>query len=235
MQTTPSWSLQNINLFEGLSSAEIAEVLKTMPVESYRRQAYIFQTGDEADCVYIVQVGTVKLSYINLNGDEKVLNILQPGDIFGDLFLGKFRSRIGFAQAMDDVIVCRLLENDFLELIQRFPQIALNFIRHQANEHRLTMARMQALMGMNARERLLGILLNLSRRYYHQQEDWFTLHETLTQEDLANMTGLNRTTVSSLINEFRRDNILGGKGRIIMVNRRAVLQALEESGTELLE
>lgn len=231
----PSWSLQNTNLFEGLDEIQIARVLQSMPVESYRRQEYLFQTGDEADCLFILQVGSVKLSYINLNGDEKVLSILQSGDIFGDLFLGKFRSRIGFAQAMGDVVVCRLLEDDFLKLIREFPLVALNFIRHQANEHRQTMARMQALMGMNARERLLGIFLNLARRYCCQDETWFTLHDTLTQEDLANMTGLNRTTVSSLINEFRRDGILGGTGRTITVNRKRVLETLERSGSELLE
>ena len=230
-----SWSLHNINLFEGLSDEQAAQVLQSMPAESYRRQEYLFHTGDEADCVFILRVGVVKLSYVNLNGDEKVLSILQSGDIFGDLFLGKFRSRIGFAQAIDDVVVCRLLEKDFLQLIQQFPRVALNFIRHQANEHRLTMARMQALMGMNARERLLGMFLNLARRYCCEEQPWFTLHETLTQEDLANMTGLNRTTVSSLINEFRRDGILGGSGRVITVNRQAVLEALEQTGSELLE
>lgn len=230
-----SWSLCNINLFEGLDDEQTTQILQSMPVESYRQQEFLFHAGDEADCIFILQVGSVKLSYINLNGNEKVLSILQPGDIFGDLFLGKFRSRIGFAQAMDDVVVCRLLEDNFLPLIQQFPRMALNFIRHQANEHRLTMARMQALMGMNARERLLGMFLNLARRYCHEEEAWFTLHETLTQEDLANMTGLNRTTVSSLINEFRRDGILGGSGRVITVNRQAVLETLEQTGSELLE
>lgn len=231
----PSWSLRHTNLFEGLDDEQMARIAAMTPVVSYRRNEYVFQTGDAADSLYILQVGTVKLSYINLNGDEKVLSILQSGDIFGDLFLGKFRSRIGFAQAMDDVVVCRLSESDFLQLIQQFPRVALNFIRHQANEHRQTMARMQALMGMNARDRLLGIFLNLARRYCCEDEDWFTLHQSLTQEDLANMTGLNRTTVSSLINEFRREGILGGTGRTITVNRRAVLESLEQVGSELLE
>lgn len=233
MQT--SWSLRNINLFNGLTNEQMSQILEQVSVESYRHDEYIFQAGEEADCLFILQLGSVKLSYINLNGDEKVLGILQAGDIFGDLFLGRFRSRIGFAQALDDVVVCRLLEDDFLTLIQQFPSLALNFIRHQANEHRQTMARMQSLMGMNARERLLGMMLSLARRYCCEDDEWFTLHESLTQEDLSNMTGLNRTTISTLINDFRRMGILGGKGRTIIVNRRAVLESLEQSGSEILE
>ncbi|MBK9123966.1 MAG: Crp/Fnr family transcriptional regulator [Chloroflexi bacterium] len=228
-------SLRGIDLFEGLDDIQQSELMSLMPVERYRKNAYIFETGDDADSLYLVQDGVVKLAYINLNGEEKVLGILQKGDTFGDLFLGRFRSRIGSAQSLSAVTVCRLRETDFLAILHRFPRIALNFIRRQANEHRQTVARMQALMGMSARERLLGTLLTLARRYCCEFEDWFTLHETLTQEDLANMTGLNRTTVSEIINDLRREGILGGSGRIITVNRKAVLSSLEESGVEILE
>jgi hypothetical protein len=57
----------------------------------------------------------------------------------------------------------------------------------------------------------------------------------LNQEDLANMAGLVRTTVSSLVNEFRREGLSAGTGRIIKVNRLAVTQALEKAGIDILE
>jgi CRP-like cAMP-binding protein len=229
------WNLRNVHLFTGLSPAEMDEVLKMMPVASYRKNEFIFMTGDEPDCMYVVQVGTVKVAYVALNGEEKILNIFQSSDIFGNLFLGKYRHRIGNAQALGDVILCQLTEVDLLNLIQRFPRIALNFIRHQADEHRETVARMHALMSMDARHRLLGTLLSLARRYCCDQADWFTLPSSLTQENLASMTGLNRSTVSLLINELRRQGVLGGTGRSLSVNRVAVEQILEDAGAEILE
>lgn len=229
------WSLRNVHLFRGLSPQEMDKILKTMPVTSYQKNEFIFMTGDHADCVFIVQLGTVKVSYVDLNGEEKILNIFQSGDIFGNLFLGKYRHRIGNAQAISDVVVCRLTETDFESLIQQFPKIALNFIRHQADEHRETVARLHSLMSMDAKHRLLGTLLSLARRYCCEQNEWFTLPETLTQEDLANMAGLNRSTVSLLINELRRQGVLGGVGRSLSVNRMAVEQILEDTGSEILE
>lgn len=229
------WNVRGINLFKGLSPDEIEEVLELAPPKSYRKGEYIFLTGDAADALFILQSGTVKVSYVTLNGDEKILNIFRRGDIFGELFLGKYRSRVGEAQALDDVVVCKLCEETFLALTQRFPQITLNFIRHLADSQRETLARTHALMRADAKYRLAGILLSMARRYCCTDLDWFELPASLTQADIANMTGLNRSTVSSLINDLRRDGVLGGEGRALRVNRTAIEALLEEAGLEVLE
>lgn len=229
------WNLRKVNLLTGLSSLQMDEVVRTMPMTHFRKHEHIFMAGDEADALYIVQDGTVKVAYVDQNGEEKILNLFQKGDVFGHLFLGKYRTRIGNAQALSDVVLCRLTEIDFIGLIQRFPQIALNFIRHQADEHRESVARMHALMSTDARHRLLGILLLLARRYCCDEREWFTLPESLTQEDIANMTGLNRSTVSLLINDLRRQNVLGGTGRGLSVNRKAVENLMNTVGSEILE
>ena len=229
------WNLRNANLFHGLTKNQIDEVMRVMPVASYRKDEYIFLAGDDADVLYIVNSGAVKVSYVDLRGEERILSVFQPGDIFGNLFLGKYRQRIGDAQALDDVTLCRLTEIDFEGVIQRFPPVAINFIRRQADEHRETVARLHALLSMDARQRLLGTLLSLARRYCCTETDWFTLPESLTQEDIGNMTGLNRSTVSSLINELRREGLLGGSRRALSVNRKAVELALIKSGSEILE
>ena len=222
-------------MFNDLSPDEVEEVLKVLPTYRYRRGEYLFYAGDVADSLYVVQFGTIKVSYITLNGDEKILNIFRPGDVFGQLFLGKYRHRIGEAQALEDAVVCKLCESDFLDLIQRFPRIALNFIRHLADEQRETLARMHALMRTEARYRLLGTLLTIARRYCCTGGDWFELPLLLTQEGIANLAGLNRSTVSSLVNDFRREGILGGTGRSMTANRVAITKILEEAGLEVLE
>lgn len=229
------WNVRGVNLFRGLTEDEMEEVLRLMPPRSYRKGEYIFFAGDVADALFLLHLGTVKVSYITLNGDEKILNIFRPGDIFGELFLGKYRHRVGEAQALDDVIVCRMDEETFLSLIRRFPQIALNFIRHLVDSQRETLARTHALMRADAKYRLLGILLSIARRYCCTEGDWFDLPASLTQEDIANMAGLNRSTVSSLINELRRDGVLGGTGRALRVNRTAIEELLDEAGLEVLE
>lgn len=229
------WNLQDIDLFRDLSHDEINEALQIMPVVNYRAGEILFRTGEIANSLYLLQAGLVKVSYISLNGDEKILSIFHSGDIFGELFLGHYKHRIGEAQALDDIEVCRLTKDRFLMLVQRFPQIGLNFIGHLADGYRETLARMHALMRMEAKYRLLGTLLNLARHNCCIDEaGWFTLHTAISQEDIANMAALNRTTASLLINEFRRQGVLGGSGRSLSINRNSVEQLLQEAGLEIL-
>jgi len=123
-----------------------------------------------------------------------------------------------------------------MEIISHdYRKFALSFIRHQADQHRETVARLHALMSMNAKHRLLGTLLSLTRRYFYDKTGWFTLPDSLTQEIIANMTGLNRSTVSLLINEQRREGVLGGTGCVLSINRSLVKQVLVEQGSEILE
>jgi CRP-like cAMP-binding protein len=90
-------------------------------------------------------------------------------------------------------------------------------------------------MRVEAKYRLAGILVSMARRYCCADSEWFELPVSLSQEDLANMAALNRSTVSTLINELRREGVLGGTGRGLSVNRAAIEALLEEAGLEVLE
>ncbi len=230
-----TWNLRSVSIFQDLSLTEMDQLLEMMSVNSYRKNDPVFHAGDIPDCIYIVQVGMVKVSYLELSGEEKILNLFHSGDIFGDLFLGSYRYRIGNAQAISDTVLCRLNEVDLLKIIQQFPKFALSFIRHQADQHRETVARLHALMSMNAKHRLLGTLLSITRRYFYDKTGWFTFPDALNQEMIANMTGLNRSTTSLLINQLRREGVLGGSGRVLSINRTLVEQVLAEQGSEILE
>ncbi len=228
-------SLHRAGLFDDMQAADIEAILKSLRVGHYRQGEYLFNAGETARSLFLLQEGLVKVSYVTLDGDERILDIFEPGDIFGELFLGKYRFRIGDAVAVNASTAYKLNERDLYEIIQRYPMFAMNFIRHLADEQREVLARMHALLRADARSRFLGVLLSLSRQLCCVDDEEFVLNAAITQEDLANMSGLNRSTVSSLINELRRQKILGGTGRSLTVNRLAVERHLEQSGFELLE
>lgn len=230
MQAVPQ-----IDLFDDLSPDEVQSVLAMIRRHTYKRGDYLFNTGEPADSLFILESGLVKVSYITIDGGEKILDMFEPGDIFGELFLGKYRHRIGQAQAMRESVVYKLTESDLHELIHDFPAMGINLIRHLVDEQREILARMHALLYADARSRLLGVLLSIARRYCCTHQDEFVLNDVITQEDLANLAGLNRSTVSSLINVLRREGALGGTGRSLTVNRRVVSHLLEEVGVDLLE
>ena len=98
---------------------------------------------------------------------------------------------------------------------------------------RETFARMHALLQTDARSRLLVTLLSLARRHDSRHEGQFILNPAITQEDLANMSGLNRSTVSSLINQFRREG-MELKEAIISAGQRRIRPIIMTTLTTLL-
>ena len=222
-------------LFEGLSTDELNTVTPYLQPADYQQNEHLFNIQEPASSLYLLQSGIVKVSYINLNGTEKILSIYQSGDIFGALFMGKYRFRIGQAVAIEDSRVYKLNEKIFNTMVEHCPQIGLNFIRHLVDEQRASLARIHALQHTDSRSRLLGTLLTLSRQLCCTEANTFTLPINITQEDLANLSGLNRSTVSSTINQFRRRGFFGGEGRSLTVNLAKVKQYLNQKGFEFVE
>ncbi|MDQ7024927.1 MAG: Crp/Fnr family transcriptional regulator [Anaerolineae bacterium] len=222
-------------LFDGLPYSEVNQLLYTLRSRTIVQGQYIFNTGQEATCLYLLQDGLVKVSYTTPDGEARILKICESGDIFGELFLGAYRLRIGQAQAMTDCTLYGLGEEDLKFIMQRYPQISLNFMRHLVDSQRHTLARMHVLQRADAKSRLLGTLLHLSRTMCCQGGSYFTLNPSISQQDIADMTGLNRSTVSSLINRLREEGILGGTGRYLTIDVELIADALWDEGFELLE
>jgi CRP-like cAMP-binding protein len=212
------WSLRNLGLFKDLTPEELRELSPFLEIHQYRRGEFIFHMGEEADRLYFLDKGTVKISVMSPEGEERILDIFRAGDTLGELFFGKnMRRRIGTARAMSNVTVRTMTGESFMGLMRTRPDLCLNFVRHLVEQQRRTLMRVEALMHIDAGPRLLAILLDLAERCGRGTGDCSTLPEDLTQGDLARMVGLNRSTVNVLINDCRRRGLLGGQGNVLTI------------------
>ncbi len=227
------WYVRNLHLFKGLTARELNELERLLDRREYRRGNAIFQMGERADSLYFLGRGTVSISVASPEGEERILEIFKPGDTFGDLFLGQDRRRLGTARALTDVEVWMMTEEAFRNFIRVRPDLCLSFIRQLVDRQRRSLARMEALMHVASGPRLLAVLLDLGERCAQLVDDRYTLPGNLTQESLALMTGLHRSTVSNLVNDYRRKKILGGeRGRLVLYVGR-IRGALKKAGLVL--
>jgi CRP/FNR family transcriptional regulator len=231
----PPQSVTAHPLFRTLTDDEARTAASGLTLVSFDRGQYIFHAGDRAEHVFLLFEGLVKITYLNPGGDEKIISLVQPGGLFGALFLGKYSLRVGTARAVIPILAGHISKAGLYELIGRFPALGLNLIGQLADEQRETLARLHALLHMDAQHRLLGTLLSLARRVDAGANGWVALPASITQDDLASIACLNRSTVSTLINDLRGQGILGGRGRVTLVNRAAVEGLLNAAGLEILE
>ena len=225
----------NHAIFAGLSSCEMSELLPRLRLREYRAGEYIFNTKNPANYLFLLASGLVRLTYIAPDGDNNLLDICEEGDIFGEMFIGAYPFRIGDAQAMNDVQVYLLHEEELYYLIETYPQIGINFIRHLSDSKRRLFSRLHALQRTKAKWRVLGTLISLARTMCCTEGHHFVLNQAITQQDIADMTGLNRSTVSSLINRLREKNIMGGSGRYLYLDVPRMEALFKDKGFELLE
>jgi CRP/FNR family transcriptional regulator len=226
----PTSSLRNLRLFAGLVPEELREVARFLDVRSYRPDEFVFQMGEPPERLYFLERGIIKITIVTPDGGERILDVVNVGSTFGETFLSRGKRWTAAAQALRAATVRTITLEAFMTLMQTFPNLCLTFVRHLAELQHRTLVRLDAQLQTDRGLRLLAVLLDLGERCGQRTDDNYALSGDLTQGELARMVGLNRSTVSVLLNDYRRKGILGGQGGTIVVHSTPARAALRKAG-----
>ena len=222
------WSLRRLNLFEGIGRETMEQVLQIVTVKHFARGEFLFRPGDPEDRLYLLHHGRVKTYVHSVHGQEKIMHLFHPGDAFGGLLLGTTHGELPWAQALDDVVVSSMDEAAFKRFMQTLPDLCMNLFRYLARHHADDMRRLETFIHTDASRRLVLTLLELAERQGGAEAESFELGVRYSHEDLANLIGVVRSTVSETIGQLRQIGVLGGQGRCLIVHRLAAEQFLRE-------
>jgi CRP-like cAMP-binding protein len=210
----------------------LAPYLRT---QHYRRGAFLFHAGEVADQLFWVDQGIVKVSAPTLEGGERLLHIFWPGDFFGMIWLSRDQRRVSSAQALSPVIVQATTNAGLTQFLRLCPDLFSDLLHNLFDQQGRNTLRVEALLNAHIGERVLAILLDLGERYGQPIADGYRLAADLTQEDIAHLVGLDRSTTSLLINRYRRDGVLGGRGRRLEIYQAPARALLEQAGMVMLK
>lgn len=212
-------------LFDGLSATTIDKLVTTARFQSFRKGSHVFFQGDVAGRLYVVRSGWVVILLSNSDGRELVLSEMRPGDVFGEngVLSGAKRSATAVAREASEVL--EIAGPTFLAAIDADPRLARRLLL-------LAVARLDA---GNERESALAFLHAGARvaRVLHSLDDMDRQtadkgYVTVSQDEIAQRTGLTRQTVARFLGRWRRQGwLLTGRGRIMLLNRDSLF-ALED-------
>lgn len=204
-------------LLEGLSAAEQTEVGRRCAERTYRQRQVIFSVGDSPDAIYLLREGRVKLRLLTSEGQESILQIFRPGDVFGEILLA-VPERAFEAVALDPVRVAILSRSQLLGLLQSVPLFGMNFIRLLSARLAEVQQDLAAFGHAAASRRLARTLLRLAAQEGERTPDgWIRLARPVTHETLANLIGTSRETVSAQMRQFARASLLTYSGRNLLL------------------
>ena len=212
-------------LFRGISEAEEQKVARLCVERKYPMGATIFSKGDPSNTLFIVKDGKVRILSLSDKGTETIVHILKEGEIFGELLLSE-EKRAFNAVAGTDVLVTVLPKGSLVELLTSIPTVSRNFIRLLSKR----LANVEQEYGDFGHtwsyNRLKKVLLRLCEEHGKETPKGTVIPLRLTHEDLANLIGTTRETVTTQMIRFRRMGLVKRQDRYLVVNR----PRLEEFG-----
>lgn len=217
--------LRRTPIFSTLSDDEMDKIIPLVVKRKLRKNTVIFHENDPASAFYLVKTGRIKIYRVSRDGREQVLYLLGDGQIFGDVPTFDGGPYPATAATMTDSEIYLINREDFNNLIRRNPEIALKIIQALGGRLRQALDLIRDLSFKQVPHRLAGLLLKLEREYGQQSEEGILISLPLSRQDLADIVGTSRETVTRELKKMERAGMLAIDRRMITITDREKLES----------
>jgi CRP-like cAMP-binding protein len=214
--------IERTSLFRGLPPATLQSLVNLAVRRTYEDGAVIFVRGDPGDALYAVATGRVRISASAPGGKEVFLNIMEPGEAFGEIALLDGSPRTATATTMAPSELLLIQREPFVALLRREPQLAVHLIELLCRRVRWTSELMEDSTLLSVPARLAKRLLTLASVHGRPVPDGGT-RLTLSQEALAQFLGLSRQIVNQHLQAWRGKRWISlSRGSVTIADERAL-------------
>ena len=209
--------LREVDLFAGLSTAELKEISRTLPMQTCQVGGLVTSPDDDDERLYIVKRGRVRLYRLTPDGKQLTLEILDKGRIVGRMsWLGQELTDV-YAEAVEDAVICSFTPAELQRLIDRFPSVGLNIIRYLSDRLAASEREREVMAFRTVEQRLAVRLLELAERFGRPEDGGTAIDARLTQQELADMIGTSRETLATTIGSLRERGVLDMHSQRVVV------------------
>lgn len=212
-------ALRSIPLFSHVADADLEQIASHLIERRYPRNTTIVEEGLPGDYMYIIREGRVKVTKLSEDGREKILAFFEPGHFVGDMALLDRAPRSASVKALTPVRVLALSRADFTGLIRKSPDLAISVIRELSGRLRAVNDQASALSFQRVKDRTKGLLVRLAKEAAADGEHLLT--PALTHQQIADMIGTSRETVTRVVKDLKVTGWLGQEGKRYLVSAEA--------------
>ncbi len=214
--------LSDTDIFRDLSSQELEELDRMTAMSTCRRGKVFYTPGETGEVLFILKRGRVNLYRINPDGKKLVTSTIGAGTVFGEMSLVAQGMHDTFAEAAEECTLCVMSRSDVEHLLLSKPRVALRFMEMIAERLKDVEARMETVAFKSVPTRIATFLLQLAG-------DGTGQIEGVSHQDLADMVGTYRETVTRILNEFRGKGYIElGRLNVVILDRDALEAIADE-------
>lgn len=220
--------LKGLKTLSSFSASQLEQLAENLSLKTYEKNEVIFEQNGEATLVYLILSGVVRVSYINSQRSETVVNLLPAGEIFGLDSLTPTTHHAFKCETFEDSTIGSIKPQTFIEILLGTPYE--DFLRWYAafmHSERKFYIRCIRGIGLDLRRRLALELLNLADRFGSADPRGVAIDIAISHEVLATIVGASRQQVTQHLNDFDREHVIAREGRQIIIDLARLQEVIE--------
>lgn len=210
--------LQLVPFFHQLPMDELAKVEKKFGANHFAAGDTIYYQDERATMLRVVVYGAVKLVRQTLEGKEILLDMLKPGDYFGNLSASGNDTYLETAQAQTDVCILSIRMRDFRSLLDKYSGVAQAVLNITADRLKSSQKQIQHLTTLSVEERIANILVTLCDKFGEKSSHGQLLQLPLSRKDMADMAGTSTATASRIMSAFQEEGLITSGRKWVAIN-----------------
>jgi CRP-like cAMP-binding protein len=203
------WYLRDHKLFWTLSMSQIKQLCMITGFKKAKKGEIIYFSSSDLPRVFLLKKGNIKIVSVDEEGNETIKDIIQKGDLFGELSLENDKNSNEYAKALtDEVAICSFLMSDFENLLLQNPSLALSYTKFVGLKMKRIKNSYSNLISKDAKTRLYEFLKDWAEKEGKRTENRVVIENYLTQNDMAQVICTSRQTATQLLNEMEINGLL---------------------------
>ena len=216
--------IRSFVLFEGMSDANLDDVLAGATSRRYALGSNVFEQGQPADHFYVLLHGRLRVTHVNGDGQQTIVRMVNPGDIFGIARALRRSDYPGTAGVVAESVALAWPMTAFDGLLERHPGLAVNVMAVMGHRLQEAHTKVRELSTEEVERRVAHTVLRLASQSGRKVDEGIRIDFPISKQDIAEMTGTTLHTVSRILSAWEAAGLVeGGRQKLLVKNPHRLL------------
>jgi len=213
------WYLENFNLFSSLNKDRMMELNRLISDRTVEGKQPIYFANEPSKTIYFLKTGRVKITKYLADGSEKIIAIINPGEIFGEMAYLDETQRTDYAVTVESSMICAINKNDLAAFIEKNPELNLKLTRILGLKLRSFSERIEDLIFKDAHQRVASFILRYADKNGRKVGDQIFVKPFLKHQNIGELTACSRQTVNYILTDLRSKGIIDFDRNKLIINK----------------
>lgn len=213
------WYLENFNLFSSLSKDKMMELNSMITDREIKGGEPIYFADEPSRTIYFLKTGRVKITKYLLDGSEKIIAIINPGEIFGEMAFLDEDQRTDYAVTVEPSLICAINKNDLASFIEKNPGLNLKLTKILGLRLKSFSERIEDLIFKDADQRIASFILRYSEKNGKKIGNQIFVKPFLKHQNIGELTACSRQTVNYFLTDLRNKGVIDFDRNKLVINK----------------